>query len=163
LRDYDYDEKGAPLPANLCIKVCSYEDLDKTRVLSDERKKSARDAIKSGHVMVSAFLQGELAAYIWVTFQEIFIPEFNRFMRFDGAYLFDGFTFPNFRGRGLFERIIAYALKLAKQGSERAYAFVETDNIPSQKAMESSGFSRVKVAHCLKLFKWSTYAEKELP
>lgn len=85
----------------------------------------------------------EVASYCWLTGAPTGVTEIDRLVvpGPDDVYLYDAFTEPRWRGRGLFSATIARLLAFARaRGKRRALIFVLADNYASRKAIERTGF-----------------------
>jgi ribosomal protein S18 acetylase RimI-like enzyme len=65
------------------------------------------------------------------------------------AVIVDLYTMPAFRGRGIATALVAAACQELKEGGVRTvYATVELNNMPSRRAFERSGFTRIAEFTC---------------
>ncbi len=94
----------------------------------------------------TAFVDGQLAAYGWVSFVEEHIGELNlRVQLLPGeVYIWDCATSPEFRGKHLYSALLSYMIReLCAQGFCRAWIGADLDNVASQKGMGRAGFHHV--------------------
>lgn len=97
-----------------------------------------------GEICGVARLNSEVVSYCWVAFQQAEVGEINRTikLRNNELYLYDAFTLPDYRGRGLFPALLTAILGFAKsQGYSRALIFSLRENRPSVRGIEKAGFS----------------------
>ena len=88
-----------------------------------------------------ARVDGQLAAYGWITFDKEDIGELGLVMRLNKgeAYIWDCTTLPAYRGQRLYPALLAHMLvELQRTGFERIWIGTDMDNLPSQ-----SGVARV--------------------
>ena len=91
-------------------------------------------------------IDGKLATYGWVTFDEEGISELGLNFRLKAgeAYIWDCATLPAYRGLRLYPALLAYILcELHRQGLHRAWIGADTDNLASQSGLALVGFRPV--------------------
>lgn len=102
--------------------------------------------LESGRQCYAAWVDGQVAAYGWVSFAEEEIGELNlRIKLVPGeAYIWDCATLPAFRERLLYSTLLIYILRqLRAQNLCRAWIGADYENIASQKGMRRAGFQHV--------------------
>jgi hypothetical protein len=102
--------------------------------------------LESGRQCYAAWVDGQAAAYGWVSFVEEDIGELNlRIKLLPGeAYIWDCATLPAFREKLLYSTLLIYILgELRTQNLCRAWIGADRDNIASQKGMARAGFQHV--------------------
>ena len=102
--------------------------------------------LESGRQCYAAWVDGQVAAYGWVSFEEEDIGELNlRIKLLPGeAYIWDCATLPAFREKLLYSALLAYILsELRFQNLCRAWIGADLNNLPSQKGMARAGFRHV--------------------
>jgi hypothetical protein len=102
--------------------------------------------LESGRQCYATWVNGQVAAYGWVSFVEEDIGELNlRIKLLPGeAYIWDCATLPAFREKLLYSALLIYILgELRAQDLCRAWIGADYDNIPSQKGMARAGFHHV--------------------
>jgi RimJ/RimL family protein N-acetyltransferase len=114
----------------------------------------AERRIREGQVCAAIRHGREVIAYCWLTTEPEWVAEIGRLVvpAPDEVYLYDAFTSPAWRGRGLFQAMLMGLLEYSRaQGRRRALIFVLRRNLASRRAIERTGFklflavSRVKV------------------
>lgn len=88
-------------------------------------------------------VDGVLATYGWVTFDEELIGELRMYIRLlpGEAYIWDCATLPEYRGLRLYPSLLWYILgELRAQGLRRIWIGADADNLPSQVGMRMCGF-----------------------
>src|SRR5258708_29332459 len=91
-------------------------------------------------------IEGKLATYGWVTFDEEDIGELGLSIRLKAgeAYIWNCATLPAHRGQRLYPALLAHIVgELHRQGLHRAWIGTDTDNLPSQTGMALAGFQPV--------------------
>jgi len=102
--------------------------------------------LESGRQCYAAWVDGQVVAYGWVSFDYEDIGELNlRIKLLPGeAYIWDCATLPAFRQRLLYSALLNYILgELRAQNLCRAWIGADYDNVASQKGMERAGFHHV--------------------
>jgi GNAT superfamily N-acetyltransferase len=91
-------------------------------------------------------VEGVLATYGWVTFDEELIGELGLRVRLmpGEAYIWDCATLPAYRGLRLYPALLWYIINdLRAEGLRRIWIGADADNIPSQTGMVLCGFKPV--------------------
>lgn len=147
-----------PKTDNVIIKECKIDDLHlfgklKDRFLSD---------MQNGHILIGAFLNDEWIGYNWIGFKPTEMEEIERFIHFNGAYIWRLYVKEDYRQRGIAKKMLDFSLNQIKNTykKNRIYAAVETSNVPSIKTLESLKFSKVGTVKYSRLFLWKKYEEK---
>lgn len=107
---------------------------------------STTKRLESGRQCYTAWVDGQLAAYGWVSINEEHIGELNlRIKLLAGeAYIWDCVTLPAYRENHLYSALLAYILEeLRAQSYCRAWIGADLDNVASQKGMARAGFHHV--------------------
>ena len=102
--------------------------------------------LESGRQCYAAWVDGQVAAYGWVSFEQEDIGELNlRIKLLSGeAYVWDCVTLPPFRGNYLYSALLIYILgELRTQNMCRVWIGADLENIPSQRGMRRAGFQHV--------------------
>ena len=102
--------------------------------------------LKSGRRCYAAWVNGQAAAYGWVSFEHEDIGELNlRIKLLPGeAYIWDCATLPAFREKLLYSTLLVYILgELRAQNLCRAWIGADHENVVSQKGMIRAGFHHV--------------------
>ena len=102
--------------------------------------------IETGRYCYGAWVQGEPAAFGWVSDEEEQIGELNIRIRLlpGEVYIWDCATAPRFRRNGLYSALLAFILdELRSQSLCRAWIGADLDNVASQKGIARAGFHHV--------------------
>ncbi len=84
-----------------------------------------------------------IVSYCWATNAAVEIGEIRSIIqpRADEIYLYDAFTFTEYRGRNLYPALLQRILQHSREaGLRRALIFVLSDNIASIRGVEKAGF-----------------------
>jgi RimJ/RimL family protein N-acetyltransferase len=136
-----------PAEPDLVIRQMEESDLQKFReresFLKERRIADFAVRLKSGRRGFLALTAGRACGYGWLSRQieidarcgiEISPGE-------DEGYIYDGFMFPAFRRRRVYARLLFARLDwLQKEGCQRAYSIVFSDNVPALNAHWQAGF-----------------------
>src|SRR5579863_5039251 len=91
-------------------------------------------------------IEGRLATYGWVTFDEEDIGELGLSIRLKAgeAYIWNCATLPAYRGLRLYPALLAFMLReLQSQGLQRVWIGADADNLASQSGMALVGFQPI--------------------
>src|SRR5713226_4013422 len=91
-------------------------------------------------------IEGRLATYGWVTFDEEDIGELSLSIRLKAgeAYIWNCATLPSYRGQRLYPALLAHIVaELHHQGLHRVWIGTDTDNLPSQSGVALAGFQPI--------------------
>ena len=100
----------------------------------------------AGKRCYAAWVEGRVAAYGWVSFDEEFVGELNlRLKLLPGeAYIWDCVTAPAFRRHHLYTALLGHMLReLHAMPLCRAWIGADLENVPSQRGIARAGFHRV--------------------
>ena len=85
----------------------------------------------------------KIVSYCWVTGQAVEIGEIDCAInpRADEIYLYDAFTFSEYRGQNLYPAVLQRILEHSREaGLRRALIFVMSDNVASIRGVRKAGF-----------------------
>ena len=102
--------------------------------------------LQSGRECYAALVDGELAAYGWVSLEAEDIGELNLRVRLlaGEAYIWDCATLPAYREKHLYSALLAYILgELRSRGLCRVWIGADLDNVASQRGMARAGFHHI--------------------
>ncbi len=119
-----------------------------------------------GDVCLVATVNGEVAGYAWILLKGTnYEPALEREERFaeDEGLVYQLHVFPMFRGLGIASKLNEKGLQLLKtKGYQKAWSYVEADNIPSIKSFERVGFCPAKIITCLRIFMFRKISEQAI-
>lgn len=96
----------------------------------------------TGRQSYIARVEGKIASYCWISFDEEGIGELGLSMHLleREAYIWDCATLPVYRGQRLYPTLLAYLLgKLKSAGIRRVWIGTDADNLPSQSGVALIG------------------------
>ena len=96
----------------------------------------------SGYICYGIIREDVIIAYSWTSL--IFVPRYDEKLDKNDAFIFDVYTHPNYRGKGLFPKLLDYQInELNKAGKRRALACIDIFNRASLHAFKKKGFTEI--------------------
>lgn len=118
--------------------------------ITDRRLFESR--LDRGEQFWTAQLEDRIISYCWATDAPVEIGEVRRVIspRRGEIYLYDAFTFPEYRGQSLYPAILNRILTYSRQQDiQRALIFVLDDNVASIRGVQKAGFCEFqRVTYC---------------
>ena len=147
-----------PKADNIIMKVCGKEDL----YLFGKLKDNFLSDILENKILIGAFLNDQWVGYIWISLEYAEVPELERVIKFEGAYLWNLYVKKEYRQNGIAKKLLCFSLNQIKNNYKKkeAYGMIETSNLPSIKSVERNKFSRVGTISFSKFLLWKKYDEK---
>jgi len=115
----------------------------------------AHSRLDDGQACAVATHGSSVVAYCWLTRSPARVAEIDRVVvpAPDDVYLYDAFTAPAWRGRGLFRALLLHLVAFASaRGRARALIFATSGNRASCRAIERAGFEIVRSVSRVELF-----------
>jgi GNAT superfamily N-acetyltransferase len=110
--------------------------------------------LKEGKKCYGIRYQGQLAAFTWVDLKEFGMSGKRVLLKENEAYLFDAYTLPAFRGKGLAPIIRYYAYeRLEEMGKTTLYSITDFFNPPAMQFKEKLGARKTELRLLLWVFK----------
>jgi len=112
----------------------------------EEFLRVAEDRLRSGHHSYTLVEDGVLLHYGWLTDRQTLAPDQKVGLAFvpppESAVVWDNFSHPRARGRGLMQQMLCQSLHDAVElaHAERVYGYVFSDNAASARSCEKVGF-----------------------
>ena len=135
-----------PLLAATFRRVGPESLLELAEAAGGDAAEEFRKRFESGRRCYAAWVEGELAAYGWVSFEDELIGELSLRLRLlaGEAYIWDCFTVPAFRQRRLYSALLVYIVAdLRAEQVNRIWIGTNTENLASQRGIARAGFRRV--------------------
>jgi GNAT superfamily N-acetyltransferase len=113
-----------------------------------------------GDKIFVAHHQGILVAYLFATTKECKVDEIDDWLDVEQkeVYLYDAYTRPAFRGKGIYPHLITKATEYFKNESyERAMIFSTKDNLSSNRGIERCGFKLYETVYYRNLMGWKSW------
>ncbi len=144
--------------SDIIIKECTMDDLDKFGELKD----LFLSDMQNGHILVAAFLDNQWIGYNWISLKPIEVEEVERFIHFEGAYLYRAYVKREYRKTRIMNRIVYFSLNQIKNKYKKneAYSITETTNIPANRTLAGLKFSRIGTIKYSRFFFWKKYEEE---
>ena len=96
----------------------------------------------SGYICYGIIREDVVIAYSWTSLT--FVPRYDEKLDKNDAFIFDVYTHPNYRGKGLFPKLLDYQInELNKAGKRRALACIDIFNRASLHAFKKNGFIEI--------------------
>jgi len=96
--------------------------------------------LKEGKRCYGAKIEGRIAAFTWADLREFGTRTRRFLLQEDEAYLFDAYTLPGHRGKGLAPVVRYYAYeRLEDMGKKRLYSITDFFNVPSLRFKKKLG------------------------
>ena len=109
--------------------------------------------------------EGKILSYCWATHEPVEIGEIRCIMapRGDEVYLYDAFTFAEYRGQNLYPALLQCVLDYNRQhGVRRALIFVLSDNTASIRGVQKAGFKEFQRVTYQNILGFARYAYRPL-
>jgi ribosomal protein S18 acetylase RimI-like enzyme len=146
---FEFDLKQAPQQDSVARLPVTYRVLDAaawavqphTTHITDRHLFQAR--LQRGEQFWTAQHQEKIISYCWATQEPVEIGEVRCLVspRSDETYLYDAFTFPEYRGQSLYPALLQRIFAQSRQqGLRRALIFVLSDNTASIRGVQKAGF-----------------------
>lgn len=147
---FEVDLTAAALPSCEARLAVDYRQLD----AAAWAEQTHVDHVTDRYLFHSRFERGEyvwtahddtnkIVSYCWVTRKAVEIGEIARVInpRADEIYLYDAFTFAEYRGQNLYPAVMQRILEHSREaGLRRALIFVMSDNVASIRGVRKAGF-----------------------
>lgn len=142
---------------DVTIKVCDMNDLSKF----GELKELFSTDMENGHIMVAAFSEDQWMGYHWISLKPIEVEEVERFINFEGAYLYRAYVKKEYRRTGIMNKMLDFSLNQIKNeyNKNEAYTITETANVPANKGLVRLNFSKIGRIKYSKIFSWKKFEE----
>ena len=155
LDDFVFEESN---DSDFIIKECNMDDLDKFGELKD----LFLSDMEEGHILVAAFLGDQWVGYHWISLKPTEVEEVERVIQFNGAYLYRAYVKNEYRKMGIISQITNFTFNRlkSKYNKNEAYVITETSNIPTIRALEKNGYSKVGIIKYSRILFWKKFEEK---
>lgn len=147
---FEVDLVSAALPSCEARLAVDYKRLDATAWAEQTNVDHITDRFlfqarfdRDEHVWTAHDNTNKIVSYCWVARQAVEIGEIGRAInpRDDEIYLYDAFTFAEYRGQNLYPAVLQRILEHSRDaGLRRALIFVMHDNVASIRGVRKAGF-----------------------
>jgi len=168
---FEVDLKGAVAAACSARLAVEYRMLDADAWVAQRHTSHIPDR----HLFPARFARGEqfwtaqhedkILSYCWATQEPVDIGEIRCVIspRGDEVYLYDAFTFAEYRGQNLYPALLQCILNSSRQhGLRRALIFVLSDNMASIRGVQKAGFREFQRVTYRNIFGFARYAYRPL-
>ena len=132
-------------PATFCrVEPASAAEL--AEAMADLSPAEILKRFETGRRCYAARVDGRLAGYGWVSFDDELIGELNLRLRLlpGEAYIWNCAILPNYRRKQLYSALLLFIVgELKKAQVSRAWIGADLENIPSQRGIARAGFTYV--------------------
>lgn len=128
-------------------------------------KKILCQRLDRGDNICVAYRNSDILSYCWITFNQILVDEIQMTLKIKDheVYLYDAYTKPEHRGKGLYPAILTNLLSYSKQKDfSRALIFVRKGNKASHSGIIKAGFIQFQELVFIKLVGLALYILKEI-
>jgi hypothetical protein len=127
------------------LEVSNTTDITTISSVNELSPSEVRRRIAAGNQPYVAFLNGVPAAYGWVASERVDIGELgiDSALPAGDRYLWDFGTVPNFRGLGIYPRLLDAILSSEAERAERFWIIHAPENAPSGVGMSRAGFESI--------------------
>lgn len=104
-----------------------------------------KERLQKGDMCCCVIVRGKAVSYCWMAQDSAYIGEISKkiILKNDEIYLFDGFTKPEYRGKGFFTKTLSFILCYGREkGYQRALIFALSSNKSSIAAIKKTGFDK---------------------
>jgi ribosomal protein S18 acetylase RimI-like enzyme len=166
LKHHQWSACTARLPADYrLLDAAAWAVQPHTNHLVDRYVFQAR--LAHGEQFWTAQIESRIVSYCWATHHPVEIGEVHCVVnpRGDEIYLYDAFTFAEYRGHNLYPTLLQCILQhSSQQGVRRALIFVLSDNMASIRGVQKAGFREFQRVTYYNLLGFSRYvARPRLP
>lgn len=139
-----------PKPESIQVEKLSADDLEALRMMASYEQQDKNDVpttyqlrIPGGEICYIVRVDGKLATYVWVAVRERISTSLGGqfLLKPDELYLYEALTLPEYRGRGYYPFLKAYACRemAAEYNRRAALSLVRWNNKSSLRASEKLG------------------------
>jgi GNAT superfamily N-acetyltransferase len=132
----------------LIVRIAKSGDIRRLQRFAKFNDGQAQKRLNAGHLCFVALSDGNLANYAWVCFHECYINELEIKIRLrpGSAYRYDVFTFPAYRGKGVYPSVFEESCNYLSQiGIKELYGLVDSGNSRMLRVFEKAGTASRKL------------------
>ena len=140
------------------VKLVQSDDISKLPKRSENFDSEVKKRFEMGHICFGAHLHGKIVHYKWVAFSKSIPPysDLERRMRIssDSAYIYDGYTVPEYRGLGISAKVMEKTLQYLQEiGIKKVYSYVRYDNFPMLRVKQKEKFRKIGTITYTQIFR----------
>jgi ribosomal protein S18 acetylase RimI-like enzyme len=128
------------------MAVSAWRDVARLATLTGRTRQELARRLRDGHSAFVATFDGVPAAYGWVASRTASLGELGITLQLpsDERYLWNFVTLPEFRGRGIYPRLLeAIIVRLTRRGAQRLWIAYAPENHASALGIMRAGFTHV--------------------
>jgi len=142
------------------VKLLQPNDVPKLNRLRGPEAGKPEERLKAGDLCFVGENGGDIVHYEWVCLNEIFVNFLEKKIRVkpNFAYVYNGYTVPQYRSRGISAAALTNAATyLFQRGIEEMYVIIGPDNRASLRTWQKIGPRKLGEVTFLKFFNSRTY------
>jgi len=142
------------------VRLLQPNDLPKLNKLKGPEAEKTEERLQARDLCFIGENGGHIVHYEWICLNEIFQNFFERKIRVspNSAYVYNGYTVPKYRSRGISAAVLTNAANyLFQNGIEEMYVIIASDNYPSLRTWQKIGPRKLGEVTFIKLFNSRTY------
>jgi len=116
---------------------------------------SANERFASGDLCFGAMVDGTYVHLKWIALNRFYDPDTDRYIQLgsDSAYVYDGYTLPEYRGLGLTSIVLDETFRyLSKVGIKKVYSLIDHNNAASMKVKSKEKAHMIGTVTYVKIF-----------
>lgn len=157
LADADFEIKAK---VEVDVRVVQRDDFPKIAEKLKKFEIRAQERFEMGHTCIVAEVHDDIVHFKWVAFKESYVGELERKIRIspDSAYVYSGYTVPEYRGLGISPKVMEKTLQhLSEMGIKKVYACVRHNNFPMLRVKQKETFRKIGTITYTRIFKLRLY------
>jgi ribosomal protein S18 acetylase RimI-like enzyme len=142
------------------VRLLRSADVPKLNKLKGLRAGKVEERLKAGHLCFIGEKNGDIVHYRWICFNEAPVDELERKIRVrpNSAYMYDAYTVPNYRGKGIHPVVLTNAADyLFQSGIKEMYSVIMSNNYSSLRTWQKIGSQKIGEVTFVKLFNSRIY------
>ncbi len=149
--------------AKIEIREATIEDIQKFRRLKEFQGKRilrVEERFRADHVCFVAEKGEKIVSYAWIAFREAYVDAIEREIHIDpySAYLYNEYTDPAYRGRGIMPAVLIETFRyLSQKRFKEEYSVAYLHNFPAMRVHSKLGARRMGTVSILRLSKLIRY------
>ncbi|KPK62838.1 hypothetical protein AMJ83_09525 [candidate division WOR_3 bacterium SM23_42] len=154
---FDLRNKMGVIAPGMAVNVSAHEKPVEARIL---HKSTAEERVARGEKIFVAYYQKNPIAYLFASTGDCWIGEIEDWLVIDPdeIYLYDAFTSPEYRGRGIYPLLINRAAGYFRNRSYRyTMIFATGSNTESIRGIEKCGFKCYEIVHYRNFLGWKSW------
>ena len=142
------------------VRLLQRDEVPKLNKLMGLGAGEAEERLKAGDLCFIGEKNGDIVHYRWICFNEVFVNELERKIRMrpNSAYMYDAYTVPKYRGKGIHPAVLTNAEDyLFQSGIKEMYTVILSNNHSSLRTWQKIGSRKMGEVTFIKLFNAKIY------